>query len=91
MLSRRGLKVVDAILCGAAESYEHSLKVDPVDAARVRQRCDDSIPATAAEEDRLQRRKAREEAAKVRQIYEDLVLKKPKEELVQIGVAGPRA
>ena len=52
MLSRRGLKVVDAILCGAAESYEHSLKVDPVDAARVRQRCDDSIPATAAEEDR---------------------------------------
>ncbi len=43
------------------------------------------IPLTAAEEDRIRRKKALEEAAKVRKIYEELVLKKPKETVVQIG------
>ena len=67
------------------DSYEHSLVVDPVDAARVRERVDDGVPQTASEEDRMRRRKAMEEAAKVRQIYEELVLKRPPEQLVQIG------
>jgi len=43
------------------------------------------IPLTAAEEDRARRRKANEEAAKVRRIYEELVLKKSTETVVQIG------
>ena len=43
------------------------------------------IPLTAAEEDRIRRKKAFEEAAKVRKIYEELVLKKPQETVVQIG------
>jgi len=66
------------------ESYEHSLNVDPHDAARVRPREHD-IPMTAAEEDRLRRKKAWEEAQKVRAIYEELVLKKPQTPVVQIG------
>src|SRR5579875_1005805 len=65
------------------ESYEHSLRVDPEDAARVRH-MEHDIPLTAAEEDRMRRKKAFEEAAKVRAIYEELVLKKPKEPVVQI-------
>ncbi len=69
------------------EAYEHSLKIDPMDAARVKVRASD-VPATAAEEDRLRRKKAWEEAAKVRAIYEEMVLKKPQAELVQIGAAG---
>jgi uncharacterized radical SAM superfamily Fe-S cluster-containing enzyme len=65
------------------DSYEHSLKIDPVDSARVRQRGDG--PQTAAEEERL-RRKAMKEAAEVREIYEELVLKRPREnQLVRIG------
>jgi uncharacterized radical SAM superfamily Fe-S cluster-containing enzyme len=64
------------------ESYEHSLKIDPVDAARVRTRGDE--PKTAAEEERM-RKKALREAAQVRAIYEELVLKKKQPELVQIG------
>ena len=67
------------------DSYEHSLKVDPADAARVRQKAEDGTPRTAAEEDRLRRRKAMEEAAKVRQIYEELVLGRTPEQLVQIS------
>jgi uncharacterized radical SAM superfamily Fe-S cluster-containing enzyme len=66
------------------EHYEHSLKVDASDAARVRH-LEHDIPLTAAEEDRARRRKAMEEAAKVRAIYEEMVLKKPQEEVVQIG------
>jgi len=66
------------------ESYEHSLRIDKEDAARVRH-VEHDIPVTAAEEDRIRRKKAFEEAAKVRRIYEELVLKKPKEEVVQIG------
>ena len=65
------------------ETYEHGLKIDAVDAARVRSKGDG--PQTAAEEER-QRRKALKEAAEVRKIYEEMVLKKPAEEqLVQIG------
>jgi hypothetical protein len=43
------------------------------------------IPLTAAEENRLRRKKALEEQAKVRAIYEELVLKKPQQAVVQIG------
>jgi 7,8-dihydro-6-hydroxymethylpterin dimethyltransferase len=70
------------------ESYEHSLKIDPLDAARVRDRHGNDVPATAAEEDRIRRRRTWEEAAKVREIYEEMVLKKAKSELVQIGVVS---
>src|ERR1700726_1923549 len=66
------------------DTYEHSLRIDAEDAARVREREHD-IPMTAAEEDRARRRKATEEAAKVRRIYEELVLKKSTETVVQIG------
>jgi hypothetical protein len=65
-------------------SYEHSLKIDAEDAARVRH-LEHDIPLTAAEEDRLRRKKAYEEQAKVRAIYEELVLKKPQPAVVQIG------
>jgi uncharacterized radical SAM superfamily Fe-S cluster-containing enzyme len=65
-------------------TYEHSLRINEDDAARVRH-LEHDIPLTAAEEDRIRRKKALEEAAKVRKIYEELVLKKPKETVVQIG------
>jgi 7,8-dihydro-6-hydroxymethylpterin dimethyltransferase len=65
------------------ENYEHSLRVDSQDAARVRQR-DHDIPMTAAEEER-QRRKASWEAQQAKQLYEEMVLKKPAPQLVQIG------
>jgi 7,8-dihydro-6-hydroxymethylpterin dimethyltransferase len=65
-------------------SYEHSLAIDANDAARVRPKEHD-IPMTAAEEDRMRRRKAQEEAAKVRAIYEEMVLKKSQPSVVQIG------
>ena len=73
----------------ALDSTEHSLKVDSADASRVRVRQHD-VPMTAGEEDRMRRRKAWEEAAQVREIYEELVLKKPKTELVKIGKPGTR-
>ena len=66
------------------QSYEHSLRIDAEDAARVRH-LEHDIPVTAAEEDRIRRKKAFEEAAKVRRIYEELVLKKSTEPVVQIG------
>src|SRR5271156_2719321 len=66
------------------ESFEHSLRIDSDDAARVRH-LEHDIPLTAAEEDRARRKKAFEEAAKVRRIYEELVLKKSTEPVVQIG------
>src|ERR1700691_6533105 len=65
-------------------SYEHSLRIDEDDAARIRH-LEHDIPQTAAEEDRIRRRQATEEAAKVRKIYEELVLKKKTEPLMQIG------
>jgi 7,8-dihydro-6-hydroxymethylpterin dimethyltransferase len=66
-------------------NYEHSLKINEADAARVRQR-DHDTPMTAAEEERA-RRKAAWEAQQVRQLYEEMVLKKPAPQLVQIGGA----
>jgi hypothetical protein len=65
-------------------SYEHSLRIDEDDAARIRH-LEHDIPQTAAEEDRIRRRQATEEAAKVRKIYEELVLKKQPETVIQIG------
>jgi len=69
--------------------YEHSLTINAEDAARVREREHD-IPMTAAEEERA-RRKTDWEAKQARQLYEELVLKKPKVELVQIGSPKPQA
>jgi hypothetical protein len=69
------------------QTYEHSLNIDEEDAARVRVHESD-IPMTAAEEDKIRRRKALEEAAKVRAIYEEMVLKKPQESVVSIGSLG---
>jgi tetraether lipid synthase len=70
------------------ETYEHSLYVNPEDAARVREREHD-VPMTAAEEEK-KRRKLAWEAQQARQLYEEMVLKKPAPQLVQIGapVAG---
>ena len=65
-------------------TYEHSLKIDAEDAARVRH-LEHDVPLTAAEEDRARRKKAYEEQAKVRAIYEELVLKKTQPTVVQIG------
>jgi hypothetical protein len=59
-----------------------TLTVNAEDAARVRSKEHD-VPMTAAEENRL-RRKATWDA-EARKYYEELVLKKPKTELVQIG------
>ncbi len=64
------------------ESYDHFLKVDAEDAARVRTLGDG--PQTAADEARM-RRKAAREAAKVRTVYEEIVLNKKPDELVQIS------
>jgi len=69
------------------QSFEHSLKIDADDAARVRH-LEHDIPVTAAEEDRARRKKAYEEQAKVRAIYEELVLKKPQPTVVQIGTVS---
>jgi uncharacterized radical SAM superfamily Fe-S cluster-containing enzyme len=66
------------------ESFEHSLVIDANDAARVRH-LEHDVPLTAAEEERARRKKAYEEQAKVRAIYEELVLKKPQPTVVQIG------
>ena len=67
-------------------TYEHSLVIDAADAARVRVKDDDDVPMTASDEDRArQRAKFLEEEARVRKIYEEMVLKKPQEEVVQIG------
>jgi predicted transposase YbfD/YdcC len=66
------------------DNYEHSLRINSDDASRVRE-LEHDIPQTAAEEDRIRRKQAYEEAAKVRKIYEELVLKKKSEPVVQIG------
>ena len=68
------------------DTFEHSLVIDANDAARVRH-LEHDIPLTAAEEDRARRRNAQalQEQAKVRAIYEELVLKKPQTAVVQIG------
>src|SRR3981081_733843 len=67
------------------DTYEHSLVIDSEDAARVRN-VDHDVPITAAEENRA-RRSAEylNEEARVRKIYEELVLKQSQPEVVQIG------
>jgi hypothetical protein len=65
------------------------LLVDPNDAGRVKPKTNDPVPRTAAEEDRMRRRRELEEAAKVRRIYEEMVLKRPPAQLVQIGRTKP--
>jgi 7,8-dihydro-6-hydroxymethylpterin dimethyltransferase len=69
------------------DTFEHSLVIDANDAARVRH-LEHDIPLTAAEEDRARRKKAFEEQAKVRAIYEELVLKKTPTTVVQIGTVN---
>jgi len=71
------------------DTFEHSLVIDANDAARVRH-LEHDIPLTAAEEDRARRRTAQalQEQAKVRAIYEELVLKKPQPTVVQIGTVS---
>jgi uncharacterized radical SAM superfamily Fe-S cluster-containing enzyme len=66
-------------------NYEHSLVIDADDAARVKQRDHDDVPVTAADEDRARRKAAQKEEAKVRAIYEELVLKKAQPTVVTIG------
>ncbi|PYV05676.1 MAG: radical SAM protein, partial [Acidobacteria bacterium] len=65
------------------DTYEHSLYVDAGDATRIREREHD-VPMTAAEEEK-KRRKLAWEAQQARQLYEEMVLKKPAPTLVQIG------
>jgi uncharacterized radical SAM superfamily Fe-S cluster-containing enzyme len=67
------------------DTYEHSLVIDADDAARVRS-VDHDVPVTAAEENRARRRaEFLKEEARVRKIYEELVLKQAQPEVVQIG------
>jgi len=67
------------------DTYEHSLVIDAEDAARVRSK-DHDVPITAAEEDRARRRADfLQEEARVRKIYEEMVLKKDQPSVVQIG------
>ncbi len=70
----------------ALEDKTHGLYVNSDDANRVRERAHD-IPMTAAEEERA-RRKAAWEARQARAIYEEMVLKKKPETLVQLGGNG---
>jgi uncharacterized radical SAM superfamily Fe-S cluster-containing enzyme len=66
-------------------TYEHSLVIDAEDAARVRH-VDHDVPLTASEENRARRRaEFLKEEARVRKIYEELVLKQAQPEVVQIG------
>jgi uncharacterized radical SAM superfamily Fe-S cluster-containing enzyme len=69
-------------------AYETKLKINEEDASRVRDRGD--FIMTAGEEERI-RRKAAYEAEQVREIYEEMVLNKPKPTVVQIGNAQPSA
>jgi uncharacterized radical SAM superfamily Fe-S cluster-containing enzyme len=68
------------------EAYETTLNVDAADAAKVKSH-ESEAPQTAAEEEKMRRKSARE-AAKVREIYEEMVLGKKPEALVSIGSIG---
>jgi hypothetical protein len=67
------------------DTTQHSLTVNAEDAARIRTLED--VPQTAAEEDKARRKAAWEaqQAVQVRKVYEEIVLQKPKSDLVQIG------
>ena len=67
------------------DTYEHSLVINEEDAARTRT-VDHDVPITASEENRARRRaEFLKEEARVRRIYEELVLKQTQPEVVQIG------
>jgi uncharacterized radical SAM superfamily Fe-S cluster-containing enzyme len=67
------------------DTYDHSLVINEDDAARIRN-VDHEVPITAAEENRARRRaEFLKEEARVRKIYEELVLKQAQPEVVQIG------
>jgi len=70
------------------DTTQHSLTVNAEDAARVRT-LEHDVPLTAAEEEKARRKAAWEaqQAAQVRKVYEEIVLQKPKSDLVQIGAA----
>ena len=69
------------------EVYETTLNVDAADAAKVKSH-ESEAPQTAAEEEKMRRKSARE-AAKVREIYEEMVLgKKPEALITTIGSIG---
>jgi uncharacterized radical SAM superfamily Fe-S cluster-containing enzyme len=70
------------------EAYETVLKLDPADVNRKKEHKPDDLPIYASEEEAL-RRKAAREAAKVREIYEEMVLGKKPETLVTIGGIQP--
>ncbi|MDR3677766.1 MAG: radical SAM protein [Acidobacteriota bacterium] len=67
------------------DTTSHSLTVNAEDAARVRTL--ENVPQTAAEEDKARRKAAWEaqQAIQARKVFEDIVLQKPKSDLVQIG------
>jgi uncharacterized radical SAM superfamily Fe-S cluster-containing enzyme len=71
------------------DTTDHSLTVNAEDAARVRT-LDHDVPLTAAEEEKARRKAAWEaqQAVQVRKVYEEIVLQKPKSDLVQIGDAA---
>jgi len=68
------------------DTTQHSLTVNAADAARVRT-LEHDVPLTAAEEEKARRKAAWEaqQATQVRKVYEEIVLQKPKSDLVQIG------
>ncbi|MGO8787965.1 MAG: radical SAM protein [Terriglobia bacterium] len=68
------------------DTTQHSLTVNAADAARVRT-LDHDVPLTAAEEEKARRKAAWEaqQAAEARKVFEEIVLQKPKSDLVQIG------
>jgi uncharacterized radical SAM superfamily Fe-S cluster-containing enzyme len=71
------------------DTTQHSLTVNAADAARVRT-LDHDVPLTAAEEEKARRKAAWEaqQASQVRKVYEEIVLQKPKSDLVQIGAVA---
>ena len=68
------------------DTTQHSLTVNAEDAARIRT-LEHDVPLTAAEEEKARRKAAWEaqQAAQARKVYEEIVLQKPKSDLVQIG------
>ena len=65
------------------QSYDHRLQINAKDSTRVREKS--GFPETARDEKMMRRRAAREEA-KLRAYYEEVVLKKkPKNDLVQLN------
>jgi len=70
------------------EAYETVLKLDPADVNHKKETQPDNLPLYASDEEAM-RRKAAREAAKVREIYEEMVLGKKPEAWVTIGTLVP--